>query len=70
MNIINRQNGGKFFWVDFSGGRVFQSQSGNTMCIYAMCYEWDERKNRETQRGHGGISFELAVGDKYGQGVD
>jgi len=24
-------------------------------------YEWDERKNRENQRKHGGISFELAA---------
>jgi hypothetical protein len=23
-------------------------------------YEWDERKNRQNQRKHGGISFELA----------
>ena len=26
-----------------------------------MRYEWDERKNRENQRKHGGISFELAT---------
>lgn len=26
-----------------------------------MRYEWDERKNRENQRKHRGISFELAV---------
>jgi uncharacterized DUF497 family protein len=26
-----------------------------------MRYEWDERKNRENQRKHDGISFELAV---------
>jgi uncharacterized DUF497 family protein len=26
-----------------------------------MRYEWDERKNRENQRKHGGISFELAA---------
>jgi uncharacterized DUF497 family protein len=26
-----------------------------------MRYEWDERKNRQNQRKHGGISFELAV---------
>jgi uncharacterized DUF497 family protein len=25
-----------------------------------MRYEWDERKNRQNQRKHGGISFELA----------
>jgi uncharacterized DUF497 family protein len=24
-------------------------------------YEWDERKNRENQRKHGGISFEVAA---------
>jgi uncharacterized protein len=24
-------------------------------------YEWDERKNRQNQRKHGGISFELAT---------
>jgi len=24
-------------------------------------YEWDERKNRENQRKHGGVSFELAA---------
>jgi uncharacterized DUF497 family protein len=28
-------------------------------CIYAMRYEWDERKNWENQRKHG-VSFELA----------
>lgn len=26
-----------------------------------MRYEWDERKNRENQRKHDGISFELAT---------
>ncbi|MGA9071640.1 MAG: BrnT family toxin [Terracidiphilus sp.] len=26
-----------------------------------MRYEWDERKNRQNQRKHGGISFELAT---------
>jgi uncharacterized DUF497 family protein len=26
-----------------------------------MRYEWDERKNRQNQRKHGGISFELAA---------
>jgi uncharacterized protein len=26
-----------------------------------MRYEWDERKNRENQRKHDGISFELAI---------
>ena len=26
-----------------------------------MRYEWDERKNRENQRRHDGISFELAT---------
>lgn len=26
-----------------------------------MRYEWDERKNQQNQRKHGGISFELAV---------
>ena len=26
-----------------------------------MRYEWDERKNRENQRKHAGISFELAI---------
>lgn len=26
-----------------------------------MRYEWDERKNRQNQRNHGGISFELAA---------
>jgi uncharacterized DUF497 family protein len=26
-----------------------------------MRYEWDESKNRENQRNHDGISFELAV---------
>jgi hypothetical protein len=26
-----------------------------------MRYGWDERKNRENQRKHGGISFELAT---------
>jgi uncharacterized protein len=32
-----------------------------TICIYIVRYEWDERKNRENQRKHGGISFELAT---------
>ena len=27
-----------------------------------MRFEWDERKNRENQRKHDGISFELATG--------
>ena len=31
-----------------------------TICIYTVRYEWDERKNRQNQRKHGGISFELA----------
>jgi len=31
------------------------------MCIYNVRYEWDERKNRQNQRKHGGISFELAA---------
>jgi uncharacterized DUF497 family protein len=26
-----------------------------------MRYEWDERKNRQNQRKHDGISFELAM---------
>ena len=26
-----------------------------------MRYEWDERKNRQNQRKHGGISFQLAA---------
>ena len=26
-----------------------------------MRYEWDERKNRENQRKHNGISFEVAM---------
>ncbi len=26
-----------------------------------MRYEWDERKNRENQRKHDGVSFELAM---------
>lgn len=29
--------------------------------IYSVRYEWDERKNRQNQRKHGGISFELAA---------
>ena len=29
--------------------------------IYIVRYEWDERKNRQNQRKHGGISFELAT---------
>jgi uncharacterized DUF497 family protein len=32
-----------------------------TLCIYTVRYEWDERKNRQNQRKHVGISFELAV---------
>jgi hypothetical protein len=31
------------------------------ICIYDVRYEWDERKNRQNQRKHGGISFELAT---------
>jgi uncharacterized DUF497 family protein len=31
------------------------------MYIYAMRYEWDARKNRQNQRKHAGISFELAA---------
>jgi uncharacterized DUF497 family protein len=31
-----------------------------TLCIYVVRYEWDDRKSRENQRKHGGISFELA----------
>jgi uncharacterized DUF497 family protein len=31
------------------------------MCIYAVRYEWDERKNRSNQRKHGGTSFEMAA---------
>jgi uncharacterized protein len=30
-------------------------------CIYKVRYEWDERKNRQNQRKHDGISFELAA---------
>jgi uncharacterized protein len=33
----------------------------DTICIYVMRYEWDERKNQQNQRKHGGVSFELAV---------
>lgn len=33
----------------------------STICIYAVRYEWDERKNLENQRKHEGISFELAA---------
>jgi len=32
-----------------------------TLRIYTVRYEWDERKNRQNQRKHGGISFELAA---------
>jgi len=31
------------------------------VCIYTVRYEWDERKNRQNQRKHGGITFELAA---------
>jgi len=31
------------------------------MRIYKVRYEWDERKNRQNQLKHGGISFELAA---------
>ena len=31
------------------------------ICIYNVRYAWDERKNRQNQRKHGGISFELAA---------
>lgn len=31
------------------------------VCIYIVRYEWDEAKNRQNQRQHGGISFELAA---------
>ena len=33
----------------------------NTLCIYAVQYEWDEAKNARNQRLHGGVSFELAA---------
>jgi len=33
----------------------------NTICIYAVRYEWDEAKNRRNRRKHDGISFELAA---------
>jgi hypothetical protein len=29
--------------------------------IYKVRYEWDEKKNQQNQRKHGGISFELAT---------
>jgi uncharacterized protein len=32
-----------------------------TICIYVARYEWDERKNRQNQRKHAGISFEVAA---------
>ena len=32
-----------------------------TIRIYTVRYEWDRRKNRENQRKHEGISFELAA---------
>ena len=32
-----------------------------TICIYRVRYEWDEAKNRQNQRRHGGISFQLAA---------
>jgi uncharacterized DUF497 family protein len=31
------------------------------MCIYDVRYEWDQRKNLENQRRHGGISFEVGA---------
>jgi uncharacterized protein len=31
------------------------------VCIYIVRYEWDEGKNRQNQRRHDGISFELAA---------
>ena len=31
------------------------------MRIYKVRYEWDERKNAQNRRKHGGISFELAA---------
>lgn len=33
----------------------------DTICIYGVLYEWDQRKNLENQRRHEGISFELAA---------
>ena len=33
----------------------------STICIYEVRYEWDERKSKENQRKHGGISFGLAA---------
>lgn len=33
----------------------------DTVCIYNVWYEWDEAKNRQNQRDHGGITFELAA---------
>src|SRR5205814_5244295 len=42
-----------------SPSEVFRARG--TIRIYAVRYEWDERKNRENQRKHGGISFEVAT---------
>lgn len=50
-------------WLSWSEDR----ELGNpiTYCaiirIYTVRYEWDERKSRQNQRKHGGISFELAA---------
>jgi len=33
----------------------------STIRIYIVRYEWDAAKNRQNQRKHGGISFELAA---------
>lgn len=33
----------------------------STIRIHIVRYEWDEAKNRQNQRLHGGISFELAA---------
>lgn len=43
------------------GERFTKARFRSTLRIYTVRYEWDQRKNRENQRKHGGISFELAT---------
>jgi hypothetical protein len=47
-------------WSD-SAGPCATAIACITIRIYVVRYEWDEEKNRQNQRKHGGISFELAA---------
>ena len=43
-------------------GYAHYPRTSNVIQLYIRVrYEWDERKNRQNQRKHDGISFELAA---------